>query len=177
VDEEPSWQRQLVIGLSALVAIAVLIGGIVAVIAVRAADYVGIGDGSSNSSPAPLLPTTGDATKKPPSSTSPTLPTTPTTTRSKPPAEHKIMLSASPKSAGSFQRVNLTGSYPGHEGTTLQVQRSIEGGAWSDFPVTATVTSGRFATYVQTAMVGTNHFRMQDLATGTTSNTVTVTIG
>lgn len=178
MDEEPSWQRQLAIGLSALVAIGVLIGGILAVIAVQAANYVGIGNSSSNSNSGPdlVFPTTGEPTTKAPT-TSPTLPTSPATTRSKQPAEHKITLSASPRSAGSFQRVNLAGSYPGHDSGTLQVQQSVGSGPWSDFPVTATVSGGRFATYIQTARVGTNHFRMMDKATGRTSNTATVTIG
>lgn len=175
MDDEPSWQRQLVVGLSALLAIGLLIGGVLAIIAVRAADYVGIGQGSSNSSPAPILPTTGAATSPTPTTRRPSTP--PATTSKPPPAAHAIALDASPRRAGSFERVNLTGRYPGHDGTTLQVQRSVGTGAWSDFPTTTTVSNGAFATYVQTAMVGVNHFRMKDEASGKTSNPVTVTIG
>lgn len=176
MDDEPSWQRQLVIGLGALLAIAVLIGGILAVIAVRAADYVGIGDTSSTSDPSLVIPT--DNPPGSPSTTSPT--TTPPTsapTSRPPPPQHVLSLVASPRTAGSFERVNLTGSYPGRDGATLQVQRSLGSGPWSDFPTSTTVRSGRFATYIQTSMVGVNHFRMVDEASGRTSNPVTVTIG
>lgn len=172
VDDEPSWKRQLLVGLGALLAIAVLVGGILGVIALRAADYVGIGDTSSTSRPGPIFPTTDDpssiATTTPPSTQPPT---------SKPPPQHLIDLAASPKSVGSFERINLTGSYPSGDGASLQVQRSVGAGAWSDFPTHTTVRNGAFATYVQTAMTGLNHFRMLDAATGKTSNTVTVTIG
>lgn len=181
MDQEPSWQRQLVIGLSALLAIGVLIGGIVAVIAVKAADYAGIGDDRGNSSPAPILPTTGDATK----TATPTIPTEPTTpktprtprtpTRSKP--HHAITLTASPTRVGSLERINLSGRYPGHDGATLQVQRSLGAGPWADFPVDTSVSTDTYATYIQTSMLGVNRFRMLDKTTGKTSNVATVKIG
>ncbi|MGI8700947.1 MAG: hypothetical protein ACR2JU_07035 [Nocardioidaceae bacterium] len=175
MDDEPSWQRQLVIGLCALLAIAVLVGGILALIAVRAADYVGIGDTSSSSDPALVIPTANPPSQTPAPAPTTTPPTSAPTSR--PPPKHLIALVASPRTAGSFERVNLTGRYPGSDGATLQVQRSLGSGPWSDFPTTTTVQSGTFATYIQTSMVGVNHFRMVDEATGKTSNPVTVTIG
>ena len=177
---ESSWQRQLVIGLTALLAVAVLIGGILGVIALKAANYVGIGNNVHiGSTPEAILPTTGDAgptpstTGPPPSTTSPTK----TTRRPSPPPRRLITLAVNPKQAGSYQRVNLTGTYPGHDGATLQVQRSLGQGPWSDFPTGAHVSGGRFATYIQTGMTGINHFRMLDKANGKTSNTVAVRIG
>lgn len=178
MDEEPSWQRQLLIGLAVLLTIGVLIGGIVAVIAVKAADYAGLGNNGGSSSPQPLLPTTGDATKTtgstgtPPTTSNP--PPPPKTTK-KPP--RSFVLNASPRSAGSYAKVNLTGQYNGAEGSTLQVQRSVGTGPWSDFPTTTTVHGGTFATYIETGMTGVNHFRMLDKATGEMSNAVAVTIG
>lgn len=172
MDDEPSWKRQLAVGLAALVVVAALVGGILAVIALRAADYVGIGDTSSTSRPEPIFPTTGDT----PSTPAPTTPTSPPTS-SKPPPQHLITLIGSPKSVGSFDRINLTGRYPGGDGATLQVQRSVDDGAWSDFPTHTAVHGDTYATYVQTAMAGLNHFRMVDEATGKMSNVVTVTIG
>ncbi len=78
----------------------------------------------------------------------------------------------------SFERINLTGTYAGHDGSTLQVQRSLGTGPWADFPATpTTVSSGTFATYIQTSMLGANHIRMVDTVTGAMSNVVTVTIG
>lgn len=177
MDQEPSWQRQLLIGLFVLLTIGVLIGGIMAFIAVRAADYVGLGDGvgTSTASPEPILPTTGDATHTvAPPITAPTT-TNPPTHRKPRPA---ISLSVSPKSVSSFERINLTGTYPGHDGSKLQVQRSLGDGPWADFPATpTTVTNGTYATYIQTSMLGDNHIRMVDTTTGEMSNIVTVTIG
>jgi hypothetical protein len=178
VEKEPSWQRTLLIGLSVLLVIGVLVGGIFAVIAVKTADYVGLGEGSDGTtSPAPILPTTGDATHtaKPPR----TPPTTTTTRRTHrpPPAQHGLTLSASPKSVPSYGKINLSGVYAGHDGATLQVQRAVGTGAWSDFPTTTAVTDGAYATYIQTSMVGVNHIRMLDKATGTMSNVVTVRVG
>ena len=75
-----------------------------------------------------------------------------------------------------MQQIDLTGAYPGGEGAILQVQR-FENGAWSDFPVTMSVSGGTFATFVQTAQVGPNKFRVVDTDSGVMSNEVRVTIG
>jgi len=77
----------------------------------------------------------------------------------------------------SFGRINLVGTYPGNDGASLQVQRSLGDGPWADFPVNTTVSNGAFATYIQTSMLGINHIRVIDKATGRTSNAVTVKIG
>lgn len=172
-DEEPTWQRQLAVGLGVLLAIGVLIGAIVAVVGLKMADYAGIGGSSSGSStPEQILPTTGDASEQPPTTTGP-----PTPPPSTPPAQHAITLTASPTHAGSYEKVNLTGTYAGHNGATLQVQRAIGNGPWSDFPTTTHVSDGTFATYIKTGMTGTNRFRMLDTSTGKASNPATVTIG
>jgi hypothetical protein len=174
-DQEPSWQRQLAVGFGVLIAIGVLIGAIVAVVAVKAADYAGLGDPSTGrSSPEPILPSTGQVTETPPTKTPHSHPPT---SSAPPQHQHAIRLTASPPSVGTYQKVNLTGTYPGHDGTTLQVQRSLGNGPWSDFPTTTHVSGGRFATYIETGMVGVNHFRMLDKSTGKTSNVATVTIG
>jgi hypothetical protein len=180
VEQEPSWLRQLLVGLSVLLVIALLVGGILAVIAVKTADYVGLGGGSDlpTSSPAPILPTTGGATHTVGPSTRTPPSTTPSTHHTRKPSASALTLTASPKRVPSFGRINLTGSYPGHDGAAVQVQRALGNGPWEDFPVhPVSVSAGRYATYVQTSMVGTNHFRVVDVVTGTASNIVTVTIG
>jgi hypothetical protein len=163
-----------VIGLAGLLVIGALVGSIIAVVAVKAADYVGVGDKAGTTGPEPVLPSTGSITQHP--STKPPTTSSPSTSR-RPPRQHLIHLTASPPTAGTYERVNLTGSYSGHDGATLQVQRSVGDGAWSDFPTTTHVSGGRFATYIETGMVGVNHFRMLDKATGKMSNVATVTIG
>ncbi|MGH8964210.1 MAG: hypothetical protein ACRDXB_02610 [Actinomycetes bacterium] len=80
----------------------------------------------------------------------------------------------SPQRAATFQRINLTGSYRGGNGTTLQVQRHE--GRWVDFPTSATVSGGRFATYVETGHTGKNRFRVIDESSGRASKPVTVTV-
>jgi hypothetical protein len=179
VEQEPSWQRQLLIGLSVLLVIGLLIGGIFAVIAVKAVDYVGLGGDSGNptSSPNPLLPSTASAAHTAP----PTKPTNspPASTRSphRRPPQHAITLQASPKAVPSSGRINLSGTYAGHDGATLQVQRALGTGAWSDFPISTSVSGGAFGTYIETTLTGINHIRMLDKATGQMSNVVTVRVG
>ena len=173
-DQEPSWQRQLVIGLSVLLVIGVLIGGIGAFVGLKFADYAGIGHVETTSNtPESILPSTGNATKQAPTRRPPP----PSTVNPPPPPQHAMTLTASPANAASYQQVNLTGSFQGHDGTTLQVQRSVGNGPWADFPTTTHVSGGQYATFIKTGMVGTNHFRMIDTATGVTSNVVTVKIG
>ena len=91
------------------------------------------------------------------------------------PAE-AISLSATQQSVSPMQQIDLTGTYQSGEGAILQVQR-MENGAWSDFPVTMSVSGGTFATYVQTSRVGPNKFRVIDTDTETTSNEIIVTVG
>jgi cytoskeletal protein RodZ len=179
MDDESDWRKQLLVGLGVLVVVALLVGGIVGVIAIKAADVAGIG-----TTPAPdtgiVFPTNSDTTTPPstsdqtPSSepTTPTGSTPPTTTAQ----EHSgIHLDASPSQAGTYQRVNLTGTYQAPPGTSLQVQRR-EGASWVDFPTSAQVSGGQFSTYIETGRPGANRFRVVDAGSGKTSNIVTVQI-
>jgi hypothetical protein len=87
-----------------------------------------------------------------------------------------ITLQAGETAVAPMQQIDLTGTYPGGEGAVLQVQR-FTGGGWQDFPVTMTVSAGRFSTYIQTSQTGPTRLRVADSDTGATSNEVTVTIG
>jgi len=90
--------------------------------------------------------------------------------------EGEISLQVAQTTVTPMANIDLTGAYSGGEGAILQVQR-FENGAWSDFPVTASVSDETFATYVQTGQTGPNRFRVVDTDTGTASNEVKVTIG
>lgn len=176
--QEPNWQRQLLIGIVALLVVGLVIGAIVAVLAVKAADVTLNGSGPGHQGP--IIPSSaGFHSPTTPRRTSPSTagshPTAPPKTRH--PHHRTLTLSASPRHVSSMARINLTGSYPGHSGTTLQVQRSFRGGAWEDFPVTVRVDSDHFATYVETGYSGANRFRVIDKATGKTSNPVLVIVG
>lgn len=86
-----------------------------------------------------------------------------------------IGLQASDESVAAFEEVTLSGTYPGHSGTTLQVQR-LEGGSWTAFPASATVDGGRFSTFVASGQSGQNQFRVVDPDSGETSNVVTFNV-
>jgi hypothetical protein len=73
-------------------------------------------------------------------------------------------------------RVNLYGSYPGHNGSRLAVQR-LEGGHWSGFPVSVTVRGGHFRTWVASGRHGVNKYRVVNPATHAASGTVSVFVG
>jgi hypothetical protein len=93
----------------------------------------------------------------------------------KPDRSQPIELHASPGSAGTYEQVTLSGTYPGTDGTSLQVQRR-EGGSWVAFPTSATVDDGTFSTYVESGQSGPNEFRVVDPSTGRSSNIVVVDI-
>lgn len=113
-----------------------------------------------------------------PTETTPTSSATPTeTTSPRQPRQPRPTLTASPLTAGTYERVNLTGRFPGlPAGAALQVERR-QGGAWVVFPVSLTAQpDGSFATYVQTGQVGANVFRVTALGSGRSTPPVTVQI-
>ncbi|MGZ4473776.1 MAG: hypothetical protein ACXVXM_17575 [Nocardioidaceae bacterium] len=185
--DEGRWQRQLLAGLGALLAVSLLIGGIVGLIALVAAEVTGIGDSGAQAKPSLYMPPLSTVHGRPkPAGPNVTLTPTPTpstaspspsapTTSKKPKPQNGITLQANPLSVSSGQRINFSGVYH-REGATLQVQR-LEGGSWVDFPTTATVRGGVFTTYIYTGHSGMNQFRVLDQATGKRSNTVRVQVG
>lgn len=185
MDDETDWRRQVLVGLGVLVAVGALIGAIVAVVSIKAADYAGI-DGANpaaNSGTAPWSEPTEDENPSPsqnsesvepePSDDEPSEPDK--SDRTKEPRDDAITLVASPTSVSTYGRINLTGTFAGGAGTTLQVQRR-EGGQWVDFPTSATVNGGEFATYIETGRPGPNKFRVKAIGGSKTSNTVTVRV-
>ena len=170
--------RPVLTGLVALVGVSVvigLLGGLAVIVGIRA---TGIGESSDGGSsggaastfnlPKPTDTGTEAATQEPEQPTE-------SESTSEAPAEG-ISLSATQQSVSPMQQIDLTGTYQSGEGAILQVQR-FEDGAWSDFPVTMSVSGGTFATYVQTSRVGPNKFRAIDTDSDVVSNEVTVTVG
>ena len=100
------------------------------------------------------------------------------TTESPRPPKDRPTLAATPLEVGTYERIDLTGTFPDlPEGVTLQVERK-EGGTWAVFPVTATTRAGgTFSTYVQTGRVGENKFRVTDPGSGRSTPPVTVLVG
>ena len=91
-------------------------------------------------------------------------------------AETRIQLTAGQVAVAPMQQIDLSGSYPGGDGAILRVQR-FESGQWIEFPVTASVNGGSFATYVQTGQGGVNRFRVYDADADQASNDVKVRVG
>jgi hypothetical protein len=183
--DDERWTRQLWSGLVAMVAISLIVGGVIAVMALGAAKVTGIGETSAGATQAPSLyipsgkPTTRpQAFPDPPdrSGDGPSSASSPSDDSSKKPKKKQkpLTLQAFPAQVNSGGRINLTGVYPKGEGRQLQVQRFE--GRWTDFPVTASVRGGIFETYVYSGQVGKNRFRVLDIGSGRASNPVTVTI-
>lgn len=189
-DRDSSWGRQVLLGVGALATGALLIGGVVGLVAIGAVHVLGVGGSSGGpvAEPTLYIPS-GEPTAQPETYPNPTTPSASAPTRSasspaasptrKKPARKKprkqISLQAFPAKVAAGQRINLTGVYRGSEGAGLQVQR-FEGG-WTDFPVTMSVSGGMFHTWVTTSHTGVNRFRVLDKASGRTSNPVRVTVG
>ena len=87
----------------------------------------------------------------------------------------QLRLSATPTEVSPMGRINLTGTYGSKDNVSLEVQR-WENGTWGDFPTSATVSVGTFATYVQTSQPGVNRFRVYDPSADVASNVVQITV-
>ncbi|MCL8023971.1 hypothetical protein [Nocardioides bruguierae] len=190
---KPSEDHPVLVGLVALVGVAVAIGLVLGVVALAGSRVAGLGETSTADSTADV--SAGETLYAPrPTRTSATSePSEETSTASsgggsqgdggsakknnkKKQKQKRISLSASPQQVSSMERIDLTGTYKGGEGSVLQVQR-LQDGSWTDFPVTAVVSGGTFSTYVQTGYAGEVKFRVLDSDSDRTSNTVTVTVG
>ncbi|MEO5709259.1 MAG: hypothetical protein ABIQ59_05515 [Nocardioidaceae bacterium] len=182
-DEDAHWSRQLLVAVGVLVAVALVIGGVVSVVALGAANVSGIDDARTTATAKPsLFIPSGEPTTRPeqypdPVGSGGSDAASPSATPSKSPTKRPraISLQAFPRQVSANERINLTGVYAGAEGTSLQVQRFE--GSWIDFPVDASVKGGAFTTYVYTGRSGLNRFRVVDQASGKKSNAVRVTIG
>jgi hypothetical protein len=185
-DGEPGWGRQLLVVVGVLLAVALVIGGVVSVIALGAARVTGLDSARARATQKPSLfipsgtPTTGlDDYPGPSAGSSPSSsPGDGSSSATARPKKKKpaITLQAFPQQVAASQRINLTGVYQGGEGARLQVER-FEAGRWTDFPVGASVSGGQFTTYVTTSRSGVQRFRVVDPLSDTTSNPVRVTVG
>lgn len=189
-DDQEKRLSPVLTGLVALIAVSLSVGLILGGVALVGTRMLGLGDESAN--------TAGSSERESaviprPSKTSATGPqltlftedpetevtddVDPEETKTKKVKEKKeITLQAGQNDVGNFDRIDLSGIYPGGEGAILQVQR-FEGGQWVDFNATLSVSNESFSTYVQSALIGVNKFRVVDSATGAASNPVTVTVG
>lgn len=183
-DERGGVPRQLLIGLGALLATALVIGGTVSLVALGAANLAGVGSaGSASEEPSLYRPTTAGPSGEPQEPVESAQPepesvpeAEPSSDKPKPKRQRDtrggITLNASPGRASTYERIYLTGTYRGGAGATLQVQRFE--GRWVDFPASATPNGGTFETYVESGQDGENKFRVIDQSTGRASDPASV---
>jgi hypothetical protein len=169
-------------GLVALVGVGVVVGLLVSGAALVGSSVLGLGDdgdgGTASSQQSMYLPKpsatesqSGPQITLAPGEESPTAAAT-----SQAPPEFPISLSASVTEVGPMEEIYLTGVYPQGEGAVVQVQR-LENGKWEDFATVDAVVSGEtFSTYVQTAQLGVNKFRVRDTDGPEVSNEVQVKV-
>jgi hypothetical protein len=184
-DRRPgSWQRTVLVGVGAIAVAATIIGVVVGLMVVGATSVTGVGEDTAGPSqpqslympPYTQTPQVDDSVSegrapRPQVTAVPLDPVDGPTTEI-----GEVTLYANPLSVTGGERINLSGVYLDGDGVALQVQRE-EGGAWIDFPTTATVRSGGFDTYVYTGRSGANVFRVFDPTTGRSSNSVSVAVG
>lgn len=195
-DDDAPWYRSLLIGLGAMLGVALVVGGVISLVALGAVSLTGFGDERVTVEEEPSLyipsysPTpededdpgltledlnggSDDAESEQPEETQEPAKNDKKKKRKKP--RSVISLSASPLEVSAMERIYLTGTFPGGEGASLQVQRMEDG--WTDFPVSTSVSGGTFSTYVMTGRNGENRFRVVDPASGKKSNPVKVQVG
>jgi hypothetical protein len=197
-DQQPERRERPVInGLIALGAVAITVGLVLAGATLVATNVLGIGGGEDASSgstekevmsipppqqtteaggPAITLDTEDPDSGEGEASSDSSEPETSEPTKSKSPKDDEISLSAGQLEVENFGRIDLTGVYPGGEGTVLQVQR-LQDRQWVDFAATVAVVNETFSTYVQTGVNGENVFRVIDKESGVASNRVKVRVG
>jgi len=165
--------RSLVKILSGLAVTGVVLGLFVGLLGAGFVNALGISGSDAPvvaSAPAetkkPAEPSATATTSSPPPKTKPTTASPPPKTkppRQKNPDEQGAELVVTPTNASPGSRISMTGTVPGvAPGTSLQVQR-LEGGAWTDFPVSVTVAAdGTFSTYIITDRTGAAWFRLSN---------------
>lgn len=201
---EMEWRRRLAGALAAVVAVGLVIGGVLGAVAYSTAKVAGLveqraqapaaaaagrgdaGEGDSGGTPSPEV--SPSATPQTPAEVEEDKPEKGESAKDKKAAKQsrgkkdaaragkrRPTLNASPREVRRMGRINLVGRYPGHAGARLVVQR-LERGRWVRFPVSATVRSGRFRTWVASGQRGVNRFRVVDTRTRRASEPVTVRV-
>ena len=184
--DEPRDLRDKVVGaLGVVLVVALVIGGAAGAVAYGAVRASGItADAAAaplsvvasaspstfvSASPSPSPVATHSATPSP-------SPTHRAVTHHKKHRRSRLTLKARRHHVRPMGRIDLSGSYRGHGGARLVVQRR-SGGRWRRFPVSTTVHHGHFHTWIASGRHGKNLFRVRDPRTGAVSSAVAVVIG
>lgn len=184
-DDSP--RRTLLTALAAMAGVALIVGLAVGGVAVVVFRYAGVEGSAASAEGAPqslyipkYQPTQNaggdDGLHLPSYSPSPTPSFGESPSEEPSPREDRITLFAAPQRVSAGERINFNGVYGDGEGKSLQVQR-LEGGQWTEFPVSAAVRGGVFDTWIQTSRTGRVVFRVYDAQAKRASNRVVVQIG
>ena len=88
-----------------------------------------------------------------------------------------INLAAGATAVSGEEQLYLSGTYPGGEGSILDIEYKINDQPWREFNLDVNVSGQTFATYVYTSNAGTIKWRMWDKSRNKRSNAVTVKHG
>ena len=88
-----------------------------------------------------------------------------------------INLAAGATAVSGEEQLYLSGTYPGGEGSILDIEYKINDQPWREFNLDVNVSGQTFATYVYTSNAGTIKWRMWDKSRNKRSNEVTVKHG
>jgi hypothetical protein len=98
-----------------------------------------------------------------------------------PAGDGAISLTAAQDTVAASERIDISGTIdPPEEGIQLQLQRSVDGGEFEDFPISPweTEADGSFGGYVQSSQAGENSFRVVRVDDDSVvSDEIVVTIG
>lgn len=148
-----------------------VIGGVLGLGGAAFVSATGIGD--VNLPPIGATPTPTATTPEPAEETTPA-PASPT-------ADPKPTITTSSEQVSPGERFLLSGAFPGSaDGEDLQVEVKDggSGAGWDDFPIQTKVRDGGiYRTELYTSRTGERQFRVTNKATGTSTPSITVTIG
>ena len=181
--------RPVITGLVALVGVAVVVGLLAGLSAIVGTRIIGLGDQGDSSAAGPreeqslYLPDPVRTVEE--GGPLVTLAGTPSQQASEQPSETPsvekpktaINLSAGATSVSGEEQLYLSGTYPGGEGSILDIEYKINDQPWREFNLDVNVSGQTFATYVYTSNVGTIKWRMWDKSRNKRSNAVTVKHG
>ena len=88
-----------------------------------------------------------------------------------------INLAAGATSVSGEDQLYLSGTYPGGEGSILDIEYKVNDQPWREFNLDVNVSGKTFATYVYTSNTGTIKWRMWDKSRKKRSNAVSVKHG
>ena len=182
--------RPVLTGLVALVSVAVVVGLLTGLAAILGTRVIGLGGESDSSAGEPRgqqslylpdpVPTEEEGGPLVTLAGTPTQQAEEQDPSEKPTIEKPkkaINLAAGATSVSGEEQLYLSGTYPGGEGSILDIEYKINDQPWREFNLDVNVSGQTFATYVYTSNAGNIKWRMWDKSRNKRSNEVAVKHG